>query len=170
MRIRQATKKDFLSIAALDREVWKQNEYSEFASDGEHTWRLWTDYALVFCALTDWDDRSFKQKIVGAVIAFPTVKDIYCIPKIFISSRYRGQGVGNNLLSVLLDKTDEIKTDVFLTVDPILTSAISLYKKYGFTVLTYKEGYYRPEEDRLIMLRRSDSISRHQEVNAKNRN
>jgi hypothetical protein len=42
---------DFLSIAALDRTEWRQNRNSKFILGGGHVWRLWTEHALVFCAV-----------------------------------------------------------------------------------------------------------------------
>ena len=39
MEITRAKAGEFLEIAALDREAWKQNRNSEFIPDGEHVWR-----------------------------------------------------------------------------------------------------------------------------------
>jgi phosphinothricin acetyltransferase len=68
---------DFLYIAKLDREAWKQNRNPEFIPDGEHVWRVWVEHALVFCAKQN-------EKIIGGAVAFP------CSPlKIFPSQNIR---------------------------------------------------------------------------------
>ncbi len=64
--IRPAQLQDFLCIAELDRESWKDNAYSKYIPDGEHAWRLWVEHALVFCA-------EEELQIVGVILAFPSV-------------------------------------------------------------------------------------------------
>ncbi|MDA0710669.1 MAG: GNAT family N-acetyltransferase [bacterium] len=154
MKIRKAETRDFIPIAALDREAWKENRNSQFIPDGEHVWRLWMEHALVYCAEND-------GQIVGAILAFPSIKGIYCIHKVFVSSACRGTGIGSELFSVLLNEIDKKQAEAFLTVDPDNSAAISLYSKWGFTDQLHVKGYYREEEDRLVLTRHANAIKRH---------
>ena len=147
MHIRKATVRDFLSIAALDRDAWKMNRHPDFIPDGEHAWRVWVEHALVFCADNDGD-------IAGAILAFPGITGIYCVHKVFVSSSCRGAGIGSALFAMLLKEIDKEGAEAFLTVDPENAAAIALYTKWGFTDKKYVSGYYRAEEDRLVLTRR----------------
>ncbi len=148
MTIERAKSRDFLEIAKLDREAWAQNRNSEYIPDGEHVWRLWTEHALVFCA---WD----QHKLIGAVLAFPTTTEgLYCLHKVFVGHACRGKGIGSHLFDAVLAECDRLKVACFLTVDPVNEGAIRLYEKWGFTERVFVKGYYRPEEDRLVLTRR----------------
>lgn len=142
MTIRKAEARDFQEIAALDREAWQKNGNSEFIPDGEHAWRLWVEHGLTFCA-----ER--EDVIIGAVLAFPGIKNAFCLHKVFVSSNQRNAGIGTKLLNEI----DKLDTDIFLTVDPTNEAAIALYNKWGFTDQIYIKGYYREEEDRLVLTR-----------------
>ncbi len=138
---------DFLEIAALDRLAWRQNRNSEFIPDGEHVWRIWCEHALTFVARRD-------GEIVGAVLAFACTDGGYCLHKAMVSEACRGHGVGSRLFESLLSKIDGMGVDVFLTVDPVNEGAIKLYEKWGFTDHKFVKGYYRDNEDRLVLTRR----------------
>jgi phosphinothricin acetyltransferase len=147
MEIKRAKASDFLQIARLDREAWAQNRNSEYIPDGEHAWRLWTEHALVYCA---WEGDA----LAGAVLAFPTMTGgLYCLHKVFVDRKYRGKGLGSELFDAVLKACDESYLACFLTVDPVNESGIRLYEKWGFTNRKFVKGYYRPEEDRLVMTR-----------------
>ena len=148
--ITPARPSDFLAIARLDREAWAQNRNSEYIPDGEHVWRLWTEHALVFCA---WEG----EVLVGAVLAFPTLTDgLFCVHKVFVDHAFRGRGIGSDLFAAVLEACDELGVACFLTVDPVNEGAIALYEKWGFTDRQFVKGYYRPEEDRLVLTRHSN--------------
>ena len=142
----QATIKDFLQIAELDRLSWQDNKSFEFIPDGEHVWRLWVEHALVYIAKEE-------MQVVGAVVAFPGKSGIWCLHKVFVAPGHRGYGVATQLLGNLLQALDEIRVDCFLTVDPENDSALKLYEKLGFSEKQYVKGYYRPYEDRLVLTR-----------------
>ena len=149
VQIEQASPRDFLEIARLDRVAWAQSRNSEFIPDGEHVWRLWMEYALVFCARED-------GKTLGAVLAFPTVEEnLYCLHKVFVDASCRGRGIGTALFEALFARLDSLGTDCFLTVDPINEPAIRLYENWGFTERRFEAGFYRENEDRLVLTRRS---------------
>jgi len=142
----KASVSDFLAIAALDREAWKLNNNPEFIPDGEHVWRHWVDYALVYTAKE-------TEKVIGVILAFPCINGTWCVHKVFVDVDKRGSGIGSKLFEVLLNEIDELQVDCFLTVDPDNDSAITLYEKWGFTERTFIAGYYRSNENRYELTR-----------------
>jgi len=151
MHYRRATADDFLAIAALDRGAWASNRFAEFIPDGEHVWRIWCEFALVFCAV-DGDDNG-DNAVVGAILAFPTATGAHCVHKVFVEDACRGQGVGSRLFEVLLAEIDTLGADAFLTVDPVNDAALALYTKWGFTEARLVKGFYRDYEDRYVLMR-----------------
>lgn len=147
VKYEKATVSDFLAIAELDREAWKLNRNSEFIPDGEHVWRLWVEHALVFLAKE-------ANVVIGAILSFPCISKKWCVHKVFVRQDKRGLGIGTKLFDELLKEIDKIGVDCFLTVDPINDSAIRLYEKWGFTEREFIKGYYRPNEDRLVLTRK----------------
>ena len=79
---------------------------------------------------------------------------------IAIDSNYRGQGIGELLLSHMIDKSRELGCNVMtLEVREGNTAAIELYKKMGFTEVGRRKGYYRKErEDAILMDKNLASI------------
>ena len=151
MEITKAQISDFLQIAELDRIAWLDNGKSEFIPDGEHAWRLWVEHALVVCAKEG-------QQIFGVALAFPSTNNTYCLHKVFVAKGARGKGLGRKLMSTLNHDFDQLSTSAFLTVDPNNTNAIDLYRKLGFTLEKYVEGYYRPQEHRIVLTRPAKSV------------
>jgi [ribosomal protein S18]-alanine N-acetyltransferase len=149
IRIRKAGGKDFLSIARLDRKAWRQNRHSKFIPDGEHAWRLWVENALVYCARQE-------GTIVGAILAFPCLCGDFCIHKVFVQAGSRNKKIGTRLFMRLLRDLDQRGAPSFLTVDPLNKSALALYTRWGFTERTFVKGFYRKNEDRLVLKRRPD--------------
>ncbi len=142
---RKVLPNDFLQISEIDRLSWKENENSEFIPDGEHAWRLWCEYAVVFGCFKD-------DRIIGAALTFKSeFEELYAIHKIFVLNEHRGEGHGSALMEMTLDYINEKKSRAFLTVDPQNKNAIALYTKMGFTQKKLVKGYYRNYEDRFIM-------------------
>ena len=148
VRYERAGVADFLPIAELDRNAWKQSRNSAFIPDGEHAWRLWVEHGLVFAARDE-------GRIVGAILAFPCAGGVWCVHKVFVDPGVRGRGIGTRLFALLLLETDRLGVDCFLTVDPVNESAIRLYEKWGFVDRTFVKGYYRSNEDRYVLRRRA---------------
>jgi GNAT superfamily N-acetyltransferase len=144
---------DFLAIAALDRVAWGQSRHADRIPDGEHVWRIWVEHALVFCA------RNEKGTVVGTVLAFPCLSGVYCVHKAFVDEKFRNQGIGTGLFKLLLEEIDRLQADCFLTVDPSNESALRLYHKWGFEERQLMKGFYREDEDRYVLTRRSKKAS-----------
>ena len=140
---------DFLGIAKLDREVWSHYKPTPFNADGEHIWRVWIEHALVFCA------KDANDQIIGAVMAFPIISSQYFLHKFFVDANHRGRGIGTKLLGLLLAEIDRMGAKCILTVDPNNEVAIRLYEKFGFSEKEFVKGYYKDNEDRFVLKRKS---------------
>lgn len=136
-----------MPIAALDRIAWRSYEHGEFLPDGEHVWRIWVEEAIVFCA-------KYEEHVIGAILAFPCRgAQRYSLHKLFVADEWRNQGIGKQLLKLMVDELDREHAECYLTVNPTNHRAITLYKQLGFEEQKLVIGYYRPYEDRLIMNR-----------------
>ncbi len=145
----RAGSRDFLAIAALDRQAWKASAHADFIPDGEHVWRIWVDGALVYLA-------RLNSEVVGAILAFPVIGGDYCLHKVMVSPAYRGRGIGSCLFGALLAEVDRAGgKNCFLTVSPENIVALKLYEKWGFTKREFVAGYYREQEDRYVLTRRA---------------
>lgn len=149
MIIEAATPADFIAIAELDRTAWLGTPHAELIPDGEHVWRIWCEHALTFVA------RAGEGSVVAAAVAFPCVDGSYCLHKVMVAESLRGQGVGSKLFAALFAELDCRAADCFLTVAPLNTGAVKLYRNWGFLEETFVPGYYRSTEDRLVLTRRA---------------
>ncbi|MHB1664948.1 MAG: GNAT family N-acetyltransferase [bacterium] len=145
--IRKANISDFLNISELDRQAWKDNRNSDFIPDGEHVWRLWVEYSTVFVA-------EYNKKIVGVVLLFKANEcSLYLFHKIFIDKNYRDKKLGNMFFKNIVNFLDCEKADCLLTTDPINSRMIHLCAKYGFNDKQLIKGYYRQDENRMVIRR-----------------
>ncbi|GAA0150253.1 acyltransferase [Lithospermum erythrorhizon] len=70
------------------------------------------------------------------------------ITKLAVKENYRKKGLGEALLRAAIDKCRTRNVHrISLHVDPLRTSAMSLYKKLGFQVDTLISGYYSSDRD-----------------------
>jgi len=151
IRIERASDQDYLSVAALDRISWPIAP-DLFIADGEHIWRIWCDLATLLVARLDLAQStplSESGEIAGALVMFPTSTDELCLHKIMVHPDYRGTGIGTRLMQAGLETAT---APVLLTVDPANERAVALYQNFGFSVRERIDGFYRPHEDRLIMV------------------
>jgi phosphinothricin acetyltransferase len=141
---------EFLDIAALDRIVWPDVP-DTFIPDGEHIWRVWCGHATLLVARLQEDESNLPEtnRIAGALVMFPEKHGELFLHKIVVHPNCRGNGVGSALMRDALQRADAL---VLLTVDPNNKPAVTLYENFGFTVRERIDGYYRPHEDRLIMV------------------
>jgi phosphinothricin acetyltransferase len=144
-----ATADEFLDIAALDRIAWPIVS-DTFIPDGEHIWRVWLDHGTLLVAkVLDREPLSESHEIAGALVMFPTNAGELFLHKIMVHPVCRGQGVGTALMSRVLKQAT---APVLLTVDPENEPAVQLYERFGFQVRERIDGFYRPHEDRLVMV------------------
>lgn len=147
--VTRATPADFLSIAALDRLAWPQVP-DTFIPDGEHIWRIWVEYSTVLVAHAP-DSTTLPESghVAGALVMFPTEQQELFLHKILVHPDCRGAGLGTALMQTALAQAT---APVLLTVDPHNAPAVRLYEKFGFVVRERIDGFYRPHEDRYIMV------------------
>lgn len=150
VRIEPAAAGDYLRIAALDRMAWPVAP-DTFIPDGEHIWRVWSDTATLLVARVNADQPRLSEShdIAGALVMFPTKQGEAFLHKIMVHPDCRGGGIGTQLMQASLDRAT---TPVLLTVDPANRNAVSLYQKLGFTLREHIRGFYRPHEDRYLMV------------------
>ncbi len=102
----------------------------------------------------------FIATYLNEIVGFIGVKSSYDtadIMNIVVKKNFRNQKVGSILLMYVLDNSYEIKkstdtklTSFMLEVNSKNTSAIKLYKKYGFNIIAKRKNYYN-DSDALIM-------------------
>ena len=147
--VENATPADFLGVAALDRIAWPDTPET-FIPDGEHIWRVWCAWGTLLVVRAA-EDKPLPgtHGIAGAVVMFPTQDGETILHKIMVHSSCRGSGIGTALMHAALGRAE---TPVLLTVDPENEHAVALYRGFGFEVRETIAGYYRPHEDRHIMV------------------
>ena len=90
-----------------------------------------------------------NNKIVG-VIVYEDIFNRFEIDYIVVDSQYRRQGIASKLLESIIKLNPE---NITLEVREDNVSAINLYKKFGFEVVSKREKYYG-NIDGLLMIRR----------------
>jgi phosphinothricin acetyltransferase len=152
VRIETAKSTDYLNVAALDRLAWPIVP-EVFIPDGEHIWRVWSDTATLLIARQTNGSPPLRESndIAGALVQFPTKQGELFLHKIMVHPDCRGSGIGSKLMRAALA---EASVPVTLTVDPHNTAAVKLYQSLGFTVREHIRGFYRPHEDRYLMVYR----------------
>jgi len=124
------------------------------------------------CFAAPWSEESFGKEIMENRLAFYIVAEIdgrmvgyaglWCIAdeghitNVAVHPDFRRRGIGEALVSVLLQHTAEngILSHT-LEVRASNAPAISLYKKFGFEPAGFRKNYYEDNgEDAIIMWRR----------------
>ncbi len=147
--VENASATDFLGVAALDRIAWPAAPET-FIPDGEHIWRVWRDHGtLLVVRAAEQSPLPDTADIAGGLVMFPTAGGETFLHKIMVHPLCRGQGIGTALMNEALGRA---QTSVLLTVDPSNEHAVSLYRGFGFEVRETVVGFYRPHEDRHIMV------------------
>jgi phosphinothricin acetyltransferase len=147
--VENAEPTDFLGVAALDRIAWPAAPET-FIPDGEHIWRVWRDHGtLLVVRAAEPTTLPDTADIAGGLVMFPTAGGETFLHKIMVHPLCRGQGIGTALMNEALGRA---QTSVLLTVDPSNEHAVSLYRSFGFDVRETVVGFYRPHENRHIMV------------------
>ncbi len=129
----------------------------------------------VLCFSAPWSELSFEKEIKENHLAFYIVAEInervvgyaglWCIvdeghiTNVAVHPDFRRKGIGEALVSVLLEHTTEIgllshTLEVRASNDP----AIALYSKFGFEAAGVRKNYYEDNgEDAIIMWRKQEN-------------
>jgi len=138
---------DFVGIAELDSNAWRESTHPERVPDGEHVWRIWVDDAFVFVAHE-------RGHVVGAIVALPSRHGTLFVHKVMVEEPYRRRGIGTRLFELLLAHVDaSVGAACYLTVDPSREAEVRRYEHLGFTDKRFATGFYREDEDRYVMTR-----------------
>jgi putative acetyltransferase len=87
------------------------------------------------------------NQIVGTFGLFPFSQDICELRKMYLIKEIRGKGVGQYILQSAIQIAREKQYHrIFLETISPLTTAISLYKKFGFTEIAPKEINERTDQ------------------------
>lgn len=141
IKIQKAIKSAIISqkIAELEREVFKENSWSE---------------KLIFSELENTNSEVWvlinSQDILGYLIV-RKIFDEAEILRMGIKPAFQGKGLGKKLLGEVIRVLErEGIRRVFLEVNKENKIAYSLYKKFGFEEVYIRKGYY-VREDAVVM-------------------
>jgi ribosomal-protein-alanine N-acetyltransferase len=93
-----------------------------------------------------------EKCIIGYIIVWKIMDDVQ-INNIAVRPDYRGLGIGEFLLSTVIDAVKkEGARFISLEVRPSNIAALNLYRKFDFRPLTLRKCYYtNPDEDAVVM-------------------
>ncbi|MDN3651515.1 GNAT family N-acetyltransferase [Thalassotalea ponticola] len=78
-----------------------------------------------------------NEKVVGVCALFKENEGVYQLARMAVCPKYQGQGIGEALMKAALELLKDINaTSVRLVSNTRLKSAINLYKKFGFNVVS----------------------------------
>lgn len=78
-----------------------------------------------------------ENKVIGVCALFKQSDGIFELARMAISPSFQGEGHANILIEACLNKLQELKASkVYLVSNTKLEAAISLYKKYGFQIVS----------------------------------
>ena len=101
---------------------------------------LWTEKEFI-SMLSDESFFGFRENC--GFILCRKVLDSIDIVTFCVDPRYRGRGVGGNLLSELIKFAKESKCEIFLEVAEKNYIARNLYTSFGFREISVRKNYYQ---------------------------
>jgi len=85
--------------------------------------------------LTAFVAEEAKNRVVGVIIAYPTMDDVWLLHQIAVLPNYRRRGIGYQLMKKLVAHIKSREGQkIQLYVQPNNLAAVKLYKKLGFTI------------------------------------
>ena len=95
----------------------------------------------------------YKDEIVGTSSLMKTGVDEYELAKMAVTEKYKGLGIGQMLLEHCLTQAKKLKAKkLSLFSNKKLTSAIHLYRKYGFTEVALPTDVHYERADIMMEL------------------
>ena len=116
----------------------------------------WSPALMSGMFASEWD-KVYVLEDEGRVIGYADVRNMYgdCdLMSICVAADSRGRGGASLLMERIMEQARlEDARQMMLEVRRSNEPAIALYKKFGFTVLGARRGYYsNPVEDAIIMI------------------
>lgn len=138
IKLKLLTPNEVAEVVSLDRiclgGLWKEEAYLREIDSDKST--------LIALHLSDAEKRD-RSKIIGMGCLWSIVEEAH-ITLLGIHPNYRRQGFGQLLLLNLLEDAVVRKLEwATLEVNVNNTSAINLYKKFGFQTIGKRKGYYQ---------------------------
>ncbi len=99
----------------------------------------------------------YEEKGILGVIVFEEIYDRIELDYIIVNDNYRRRGIASKLMDFLIEysKSNNI-LNITLEVNENNISAINLYKKYKFDLVSRREKYYK-DNDAILMIRKFDN-------------
>jgi ribosomal protein S18 acetylase RimI-like enzyme len=95
------------------------------------------------------------DRIIGGAVAFPTRQGQLYVNALFVANQFRGMGVGESLLSAILEDAGD--RDILLDTWVFNRKAKRLFEKLGFVPDRALLDYYEEGIDYILLSRRRPS-------------
>ncbi len=144
MKIKQVSSKDVNDIFFLEKSVFNKNAFSKALI------KKLIRNNLYFLKL---EKNKIRKEIIGFIIVVKDRIDRANIINFLVNPNYHNKGYGSFLLFNTVKKIKE-STDikkVVLNVQVKNSTAIKLYRKFGFKIVQKINQYYQSKEDAYLM-------------------
>jgi [ribosomal protein S18]-alanine N-acetyltransferase len=136
---------DLDAVLVLERSLFGPEAWSREMLEGELAEQPRSRYYLVA------DDDGAITGYAGLLVA----ADQADVVTLAVAADRWSQGVGSALLEALLAEAERRRcTEVFLEVRTDNTRAQRLYRRYGFSQIGIRKGYYQPSGADALVMRR----------------
>jgi len=143
--LRTMTPEDLDAVLVLERSLFGDEAWSRQMLEGELAQQPRSRHYLVA------DDDGVITGYAGLLVA----ADQADVVTLAVAADRWGQGAGSALLEALLTEAVRRKcTEVFLEVRADNTRAQRLYRRYGFSQIGIRKGYYQPSGADALVMRR----------------
>ena len=143
--LRTMTPADLDAVLVLERSLFGEEAWSRQMLEGELAEQPRSRYYLVA------DDDGVITGYAGLLLA----ADQADVVTLAVAADWWGQGAGSALLEALLSEAARRRcTEVFLEVRTDNTRAQRLYRRYGFSQIGIRKGYYQPSGADALVMRR----------------
>ena len=99
----------------------------------------------------------YDEEAILGVIVFEEIYGRIELDYIIVDDNYRRLGIASKLMGYLVNyaKNNSV-SNITLEVNENNTSALNLYKKYKFEMVSRRENYYK-DNDAILMIRKFDN-------------
>jgi ribosomal-protein-alanine N-acetyltransferase len=134
---------DLDEVVAVERSVyphpWTRTNFSDSLKNGYHAWVL----------------RDPLRELLGYFLVMAVVDEAHLL-NVAVAARWQGKGLGRFLLNQSVACARGLGMDsMLLEVRPSNVRALEIYRRYGFTEIGRRKGYYpaanQTREDAIVM-------------------